>query len=90
MAQKIIAILEEFNECAQKKKLKLQNCRNSLSKRFNKGETASVLTFIAQNLARDSADGIFIGTIEDYTTEDGQLLALGDLYESIDMQIEAC
>ena len=78
MAQKIIAILEEFNECAQKKKLKLQNCRNSLSKRFSKGQTASVLTFIGQNLARDSADGIFFGAIEEYMT-DGELLALEDL-----------
>ena len=89
MAQKIIAILEEFNKCAQIKKQRLQNCRNSLSNRFRKGETDSVLHFIGQNLARDSADGIFIGTIEDYIKY-GLLIALKDLCESIDLQIEAC
>ena len=86
----MIAFLEEFNDSAEKKLLKLLNCRLSLSKRFHKGETASVLTFIGKNLAKDSADGIFIGTIEDYQTDDGQLLALGDLCKSIDIQIEAC
>ena len=70
MAQRIIAILEEFNESANIKKRKLQNCRNSLSKRYSKGETASVLNFISQNLARDSADGIFVGAIEDYMIDD--------------------
>ena len=89
MAERIMAILEEFNECAEMKKHKLQNCRNSLPKRYSTGQTASVLNFISQHLARDSADGIFVGAIEDYM-QDGQLLALEDLCKSIDIQIEVC